>query len=449
MALETGSYIADLVAANPDGSVDPVSQGDDHLRLIKTVVKATFPNMGGVFKRVQLKTAGYTVATTDNQTVLRFTGAGGYTLALPAVSGLYSGFGVIVVNDTSGTIIIDPNGAETINGAATLTLPAGARAGVYCDGSAFYGAIQLPTDSSGNPNIGAATGTSLALTGGTVTASTPIVDGTQTWNSSGVTFTGWKMNITDSASAAGSLLADLQVGGASKFSASKAGAVVAASSVTGTALIPSGSSVPTNGLYLPAANTPAIASNGVLRLSADANGVNFYGAASAYAVQAIAADAASSQAAIFTTTSSSSSTTVDIWNKNTSGDNRFLQFFTESAATLRGSITYNRGGGVTAYNTTSDYRAKTVYGPLVDTGATIDALKVYRGKMHDATIERPMLIAHEAQEVVPYAVNGQKDELNEDGTPKYQTMDHQILVPLLIAEIQALRARVAVLEGSK
>jgi hypothetical protein len=102
---------------------------------------------------------------------------------------------------------------------------------------------------------------------------------------------------------------------------------------------------------------------------------------------------------------------------------------------------------VVAYNTTSDYRAKTIYGPLTDTGATIDALKVYRGKMHGATVERPMLIAHEAQEVVPYAVNGEKDELDEKGNPKYQTMDHQILVPLLIAEVQALRARVSALEA--
>ena len=48
---------------------------------------------------------------------------------------------------------------------------------------------------------------------------------TDTWNSSGTTFTGIKFNVTDTASAAGSLLMDLQVGGASKFKVDKSGTV--------------------------------------------------------------------------------------------------------------------------------------------------------------------------------------------------------------------------------
>jgi hypothetical protein len=59
-----------------------------------------------------------------------------------------------------------------------------------------------------------------------------------------------------------------------------------------------------------------------------------------------------------------------------------------------------------------------------------------------------MLIAHEAQERAPYAVSGEKDAVNEDGTPKLQQMDVSALVPLMIAEIQALRARVAALEAA-
>jgi hypothetical protein len=72
---------------------------------------------------------------------------------------------------------------------------------------------------------------------------------------------------------------------------------------------------------------------------------------------------------------------------------------------------------------------------------------VYVGKMHGATIERPMLIAHEAQEVAPYAVTGTKDEVDADGKDKYQQMDVSSFVPLLIAEIQSLRARVQTLEA--
>lgn len=74
-------------------------------------------------------------------------------------------------------------------------------------------------------------------------------------------------------------------------------------------------------------------------------------------------------------------------------------------------------------------------------------MKVYVGKMKGATIERPMLIAHEAQAVAPYAVTGTKDEVDADGNPKYQQMDASSLVPLLIAEIQSLRARVQTLEA--
>lgn len=44
MALETATYIAQLNSANPT-STDTVSQADDHLRLIKNVLKNTFPNL--------------------------------------------------------------------------------------------------------------------------------------------------------------------------------------------------------------------------------------------------------------------------------------------------------------------------------------------------------------------------------------------------------------------
>jgi hypothetical protein len=49
-----------------------------------------------------------------------------------------------------------------------------------------------------------------------------------TWNDALTTFTAVKFNVTDTASDAGSLLADLQIGGSSRFSVSKAGNVSAA-----------------------------------------------------------------------------------------------------------------------------------------------------------------------------------------------------------------------------
>jgi hypothetical protein len=46
MALETATYVSQLVATNPTHA-DGVNQGDAHLRLIKSVLQATFPNLTG------------------------------------------------------------------------------------------------------------------------------------------------------------------------------------------------------------------------------------------------------------------------------------------------------------------------------------------------------------------------------------------------------------------
>ena len=46
MGLETGTYIDDLVATNPVAT-DGLAQADDHLRLIKSTIKATFPSITG------------------------------------------------------------------------------------------------------------------------------------------------------------------------------------------------------------------------------------------------------------------------------------------------------------------------------------------------------------------------------------------------------------------
>jgi len=130
----------------------------------------------------------------------------------------------------------------------------------------------------------------------------------------------------------------------------------------------------------------------------------------------------------------------DMWSTPTSGNNTFVAFYTEASATLRGSISYNRAGGLVAYNVTSDYRAKDISGPVVNSGALIDSVPVYMGKMKEATQERPMFIAHE---VPAYAHTGVKDAVDADGKPVYQQMDASALIPVMWAEIQDLRKRLA------
>lgn len=76
----------------------------------------------------------------------------------------------------------------------------------------------------------------LTLTGATQTVSHPVLSATQTWNASGVAFTGWKLNITSTASAAASLLADLQIGGVTQWNVGKAGAVTQVGGITFSAI---------------------------------------------------------------------------------------------------------------------------------------------------------------------------------------------------------------------
>jgi hypothetical protein len=52
MPLETGTTIADLVSTNP-AATDGLGQADDQIRLIKTVLKTTFPNFVGVLSATE------------------------------------------------------------------------------------------------------------------------------------------------------------------------------------------------------------------------------------------------------------------------------------------------------------------------------------------------------------------------------------------------------------
>lgn len=66
---------------------------------------------------------------------------------------------------------------------------------------------------------------------GTITTSQPWT-WTQTWNAGAITFKGWVLSITNTASAAASLLLDLQVGGSSVYSVSVAGTPTVVSGLT-------------------------------------------------------------------------------------------------------------------------------------------------------------------------------------------------------------------------
>ena len=67
MALESTTYIDGLVITNPTGT-DPRSQGDDHLRLVKSTLKSTFPNVSGAMTATHTELNlidGYTGTTAE------------------------------------------------------------------------------------------------------------------------------------------------------------------------------------------------------------------------------------------------------------------------------------------------------------------------------------------------------------------------------------------------
>lgn len=98
-----------------------------------------------------------------------------------------------------------------------------------------------------------------------------IYDLSDTWNAGATTFTAIKMNVTDTASAAGSKLIDLQVGGTTRFDVDKNGQVEISA---GTALLPSLSTLgDTNtGMWFPAADTIAWSTAGSERTRIDSSG---------------------------------------------------------------------------------------------------------------------------------------------------------------------------------
>jgi hypothetical protein len=112
---------------------------------------------------------------------------------------------------------------------------------------------------------------------------------------------------------------------------------------------------------------------------------------------------------------------------------------------LVGSIQTN--GSATAYSTSSDYRLKENVTAITDGITRLQQLKPSCFNF----IANPEhivdgFIAHEAAEVVPECVTGEKDAIDVDGNPVYQGIDQSKLVPLLTAALQEAIARIETLE---
>ena len=110
------------------------------------------------------------------------------------------------------------------------------------------------------------------------------------------------------------------------------------------------------------------------------------------------------------------------------------------------SINQNGTTAVT-YNTSSDYRLKTNIMPLTtnQSGPIIDALKPSQFIWKTDNSPDVGFIAHEMQTVIPKAVIGEKDAVDENGNPIYQqvAISTPEIIAYLVAELQSIRTRLA------
>lgn len=165
----------------------------------------------------------------------------------------------------------------------------------------------------------------------------------------------------------------------------------------------------------------------------------------------------------------SGSTPLTLNRTSTPSDGAIINFLREN--TVVGSVSVS--AGATAYNTSSDYRLKENVVDLTDATTRLKAIPVKRFNfIADPAKTVDGFLAHEVAAVVPECVTGEKDamadqevlvspaEFDADGNvtvpavyetknlPVYQQIDQSKLVPLLVATVQELEARIAALESA-
>ena len=127
MGLETASFVSDLIESNPLGS-DQKSQGDNHIRLIKSVLKSTFPNAAKAFRfpsTPTAKTAAYTVLAADNNARVPINCNGGaITATLPVLLSSDAGFRVFLYKSdlTTNNMVVAAGGSEKIYSLSSVTV---------------------------------------------------------------------------------------------------------------------------------------------------------------------------------------------------------------------------------------------------------------------------------------------------------------------------------------
>ena len=144
-------------------------------------------------------------------------------------------------------------------------------------------------------------------------------------------------------------------------------------------------------------------------------------------------------------TETNSGSTVHHYSNTTSGGAYRVRF--DSNSNVVGSIAV--GTSSTAFNTSSDYRLKENVDYSFDATSRLKQLKPARFNFIADKTNTLVdgFIAHEVSDIIPEAIIGTKDAVDEDGNIQPQQIDQSKLVPLLVKTIQELEARITTLEG--
>lgn len=119
--------------------------------------------------------------------------------------------------------------------------------------------------------------------------------------------------------------------------------------------------------------------------------------------------------------------------------------FTNAAGTIVGTIATT--ASATSYITSSDYRLKDDLMAIQNASGRLSSLRPVNFAWKADGSRSDGFIAHEVADVVPQAVNGEKDATDKNGKPVYQGVDHSKLVPLLTAALQETIKRIDSLES--
>lgn len=390
MALETGTYISDLNVSNPVNT-DGVTQADDHLRLLKSTIKATFPNVTGAVTPTH--TDLNKLSSTGNpQFATIELGAASDTTLSRVSAGLIAVEGKPVVMTTGGQTIEHALGAV---GTPSLTATGDTNTGFWFPAAdtiaaSTGGSERVRVDSSGNVGIGRSANYTLDVyRSGTTTA----------------TIAAANDSVVNSLYAAGST----------------AGGV---------------GTVTSHPLLVITANTEQArfdtSGNFLLGLTSTISGSD------TLQVENAAGD--STQIRL----RHSSSTAGNHWRIGSDNVNTVYVINHNSAGVY---VT----NGATSWSALSDERMKDIIEPITDAVEKVSGLRAVIGKYKtdEVGVRRSFLIAQDVQAVLPEAVSVSNPETGNLG------LSYTEVIPLLVAAIKEQRAtitsletRVAVLEAS-